>query len=62
MEELQEVFLEICQSLKGDVENVFVVKIVLQVLSGYVNMLVKDIGMLFNDLIMFYDIVILYCI
>lgn len=47
MEELQEVFLEICQSLKGDVENVLVVKTVLQVLSGHVNMSAKDIGMSF---------------
>ncbi|XP_011436179.3 nucleolar protein 9 [Magallana gigas] len=45
LEELQEVFLEICQSLKGDVENVLVVKTVLQVLSGHVNMSAKDIGM-----------------
>lgn len=62
LEELQEVFLEICQSLKGDVENVLVVKTVLQVLSGHVNMSAKDIGMSFNDSTMFYDIATLHCI
>lgn len=48
LEELQEVFLEICQSLKGDVENVLVVKTILQILSGHVNMSAKDIGVSFN--------------
>lgn len=62
LEELQEVFLEICQSLKRDVENVLVVKTVLQVLSGHVNMSAKDIGMSFNDSTMFYDIATLHCI
>ena len=45
MEALRDVFLEICQTLKGDVENILVVKTVLQVLSGHVNMSAKDLGM-----------------
>lgn len=44
-EALRDVFLEICQTLKGDVENILVVKTVLQVLSGHVNMPAKDLGM-----------------
>jgi citrate synthase len=45
VEALREVFLEICQGLKGDIENVLVVKTVLQVLSGQVSMSAKDLGM-----------------
>lgn len=45
MEALRDVFLEICQTLKGDVENILVVKTILQVLSGHVNMSAKDLGM-----------------
>ncbi|XP_061188814.1 nucleolar protein 9-like [Saccostrea echinata] len=44
MEELKDVFLEICQSLKGDVENVLVVKTVLQILGGHVNISAKELG------------------
>lgn len=45
VEAMRDIFLEICQSLKGDIENVLVVKTVLQVLSGQVNMSAKDVGM-----------------
>lgn len=60
LEELQEVFLEICQSLKGDVENVLVVKTVLQILSGHVNMSAKDIGMSFNAFQLRFMILVTY--
>lgn len=62
LEELQEVFLEICQSLKGDVENVLVVKTVLQILSGHVNMSAKDIGMSFNAFQLCFMILVPYIV